>query len=210
MHKRQQGLLTNAVPLVVSYAVGYFRWTQLTPMILAWGFLLLTVLLLGLLNFQEQSIELGIRWSQITAKVPGLNEKLIELYEAFFNSGTKDGAGGIQWKDGQITAGIFKLWGYLSLFLLLLDIVYRYIFKRDAAVKPASLPRKLVICAMAITAVVAILLANYYFGNVMKNGDDPRLYFVGAGVLVWLISAYSLTVSHLLGRLSEKIMQAKS
>ena len=209
MHKRQQGLLTDALPLLVSYVIGYFRWTQLTPMILAWGFLLLTLLLDSLLNFQEQSVELGIRWSQITAKVPGLNEKLMEFYVAFFDSGTKDGSGGIEWKDGQITAGIFKLWGYLSLFLLLLDIVYRYVFKRQATAKPAGLPRKLIICAIATTAVVAIFFANYYFGNVMKNGDDPRLYFVGAGVLVWLISAYSLTVSHLLGRLSDKIMQAK-
>ncbi|MFT4824540.1 MAG: hypothetical protein ACJAUG_000601 [Halioglobus sp.] len=173
MHKRQQALLTDAPPLIASYIIGYFRWTQLTPMIFAWGFLLLALLLLSLLSFQELSTELGIRWSQITA-------------------------------------GIFKLWGYFSLFLLLLDIVYRQVFKREATATPSGLPRKLIICALAITAVIALLFANYYFGNVMNDDDDPRLYFVGAGALVWLISAYSLTVSHLLGRLSDKVMQAKN
>lgn len=209
-NRPKPGALANAFALFIAHFIGYLRWTQLAPMVLVWGFLILCLILATLLNFQEQSIDLGTQLSQVTGQVPGLNEKLVEIYVAIFSSGTPTATGGIEWKDGQITDGIFKVWGYLSLFLLAVDTVYQRVFRRQTPVKPATLRRKLIICAIASAVLVALFFAVFFFSNLMQSGQDPRLNFVGYGVILWLIGAYSLTASHVLGRLSDRILQTKS
>ena len=49
-------LQNHFLKLLLSWMLGYMRWTQLTPMLLLWGFGLLMVLALTFVNFQEQTI----------------------------------------------------------------------------------------------------------------------------------------------------------
>jgi len=194
--------LVDLISLGASYFIDYLRWTQLTPMVLVWGCMLPLVVVAGLLNFQEESLELGVQLKEITAKAPGLNDKLLGIYTAMVGSLDIAEDGTFQIPEGQIKGVILKVWGYISLLLMILGAAYRFIFRRNANVEPASLARKLTICAVAIASLIAILIAISYFGKV--NGD-PTTAFVVYAILLAVVSAYSLTASHLLGRLSAKL-----
>lgn len=196
------GRLTDLLLLGASYFIDYLRWTQLTPMVLVWGFFLPFVVLASLLNFQEESVDLGIQLSQLTAQIPGLNDKLLSLYTAMVGSLDIAEDGSFEFPVEQMKGVILKVWGYLSLVFLILGIAFRFIFRRHTDDEPATLRRKLSICAVAIAVLIAILIAISYFGQV--TGDPTTAFVVYASILA-AVSTYSLTVSHLLGRLSNRL-----
>ena len=184
---------------VMSWLIDYFRWSQMVPMIMVWIFVLFGLAGITLINFQEQTIS-GVE------AVFGFWERqawLPRFDEAWLDPVTEeDGSTHIGGEDFRAMA--FKLWAGLSLILLVLDLIRRWIFGPPA---PPNLVRQLLIAGLAATALFAAYLLNYLFGSEDFHGGPAQWMFVfmAFALIAWLASAYSLVVNFVLGKLSRLV-----
>ncbi|GAB4178526.1 MAG: hypothetical protein Kow0020_14560 [Wenzhouxiangellaceae bacterium] len=178
--------------LLASRALGYFRWTQLTPMIAAWTFYALMIGALLITNLQDQSL-------------PVLERTWVVLEELFgpFDEqdfGETDADGALHFTEDDILPAVLRAWGLLSLVLWLLGMLVGAVFGYPPR---ATLSRKLAVAAVAALVGVALCLCAWSFGSETFHGSAMGwiALFLGSGLLVWLISAWSLTIGTLVDRL---------
>jgi len=173
------------------------RWTQLTPMLLLWGFGLLMLLALTFVNFQDQTIpvlESILEWLML---LPVVGERI-----ALLLSGEST--------DTHITTRDFKsfilsTWAVLSLAFMLAGMVISSLL---GPFKPWTLKRKILIAATGVVLLLAGMAANYYAAPHNFNGDATAwmLNFSLISLLVFGVSAYCLSVSHFLAYLNEALL----
>jgi hypothetical protein len=69
----------HILKLLLSIGLGYMRWTQLTPMLLLWGFGLLMLLALTFVNFKEQTISALVFILEWLLQLPLVGERITPL-----------------------------------------------------------------------------------------------------------------------------------
>lgn len=220
------------VTLVVA-ALGYFRWTQLVPMLMAWSFLLIMLGALVLVNFQDETFsilayvdDLYMRHVEGDAAVDGAadepaasagpsSEPTDAPPPAPDSSGGDVEAGANSPAPGAVTFDgddlerwVWRAWAVAALVGWLLGGLWRQLF---GAPEPWPLRRKLMICAVLAGACSVACLGIWRLSPEDFSGSAFGwvALFVGVPVGVWLVSAWSLTISHLLGRFADHIDAAE-
>jgi hypothetical protein len=173
------------------------RWTQLTPMIMVWGFALLMLLALTVVNFQQQTIsaiEFVLEW---LVQLPLVGERLAALL-------ADEGA------NGHMTTADFKsfmlsAWAIASLLFMLAGMAVSSVF---GPFEPWTMKRKLLLVLIGIALILAGMLANYFAVPQNFNGAASGwvINFSMISLLLFLVSAYCLSIAHFLGFLNDALM----
>jgi hypothetical protein len=174
-------LLRAAIGLVIDY----FRWTQLVPMLACWAFLLACLFAFILTSFESQSIaalEAVVAIAlQVVALVP---EGLIPR--------APDGS--IELSEDELLDFATWSWFLLSMLAMLINWIAgerlrpAFLAKLSGRIKSAGIATILVSGALISVRIAAP--ANF-------NGSLVSWlpFLIGAPVLVWIVSVYSLSVS---------------
>jgi len=184
--------------MLLSLGLDYFRWTQLTPMIFTWGFALLMLAMMVFVNFQQQVVDgLGYftRWlMELPLVGPYVTEAMSEQ-ETTVKLGAED-----------LKTFALRAWFIVSLLFMLISMI----LSRWLGPFPArSLKRKISYAAVGCLLLLAGLILNYYAVPENFNGGATGWMFNFSllALIVFLVSAYSLSISHALGRLSAALMK---
>jgi len=189
----------NPIKIIITLVIDYFRWTQLVPMLTIWGFGLLMLVALFFVNYQEESFDAIAAVFQWMAGLPWIGEKLTAWMESMADEDGRISLGGLELK-----AVALRVWGYLSLAMMLMALLVNWIF---GPFKPWTLKRKLGAAALCCL----VLLAGYvamYFAQPEDHQDrlvNWALSFGGVTVLLFIVSAWCLSIAHLLGLLRKTI-----
>lgn len=179
---------------LVILGLDYLKWTQLVPMLVAWAFLLLALGLMSLANFQTQGF----------AAVEGL----VVLWERYPWLPRLDGAvdptetGGMTLNEEGFRQVVVNGWIGISLALFLLSLARRALF---GPMDPRPYRRKIAWLLPPLALVWLAFAGNYLFGSEPFQGPAWHwfLAFSVACGLVFAVSAYSLGVGHVVGRVQE-------
>jgi len=182
---------------LLSLGLNYLRWTQLAPMFMMWGFALLMLLALTFVNYQEQTlsaVEHVLRW---LTQLPIAGEYITQLLsdESTEKNMTK----------GDLKSFALTAWSVTSLLFMLVGMALSALF---GPFKPWSLKLKLSLAGLGVMLLMAGLLFNYYANTVTFNGATSgwMLNFSLICLAVFLVSAYSLTISHFLRFLNDQFL----
>jgi hypothetical protein len=188
---------SHILKLLLSWGLGYVRWTQLTPMLLMWGFALLMLLALTFVNFQQQTLsalESVLEWltqlrllgAQMTPLPPGKST-------------------GMHLTTDDFESLVLSTWAVASLALMLVGMVISWLF---GPFRPWTLKRKIALAGLGVALLLGGLVANYYAAPHNFNGAASAwmLNFSLISLLVFGVSAYSLSIAHFLAYLSDALM----
>lgn len=189
------------VRILLSLLLDYLSWTQMVPMILVWSMLVAMGFVL-LLAYNENAawslIELGIMTIQ---SLPFLGDR----FTLWMESQTVDGVfspdlGAVDYKSLALNS-----WALLSLAFMVAGALLKRLL---VPLPPFTLKRKLATAALAsIVVIVAFLMLYFIDGKGWGDGFLPMLGSAsGMGLILFLISAWCLTISHILGWLSRAVM----
>jgi len=184
--------------MLLSLALDYFRWTQLTPMIFTWGFALLLLAMLVFVNFQHQVVnvlEYFVEWlMQLPLVGPYVTEFLSDQ-ETTVKLGTED-----------LKTFALRTWFVVSLlFMLGSMLLSRWL----GPFRVRSLNRKILYAAICALLLLGALILNYFAAPENFNGGAGGWMFNFSllSLIVFLVSVYSLSVAHALGRLSAALVE---
>lgn len=192
----------NLFKTAITLVIDYFRWTQLTPLVIVWAFGIVMLAALVFVNYQEESFDAIAAMFHWIAGLPWIGDKLTVWLESMANDDGSLSAGGLD-----IKAAALKVWGFLSLAMMLIALVVNWVF---GPFKPWTLKRKLGIAAVCCLLLLAAYFAVYFAKPEEFNGPVGGwiLNFGGIAVLLFIVSTWCLSIAHLLGLLREGIQDS--
>lgn len=180
------------VKAAVNLALDYIRWTQLIPIVLAWAFAFAMVAGLMLIMFQSD-IDSLIGWAG-------------GLYESVFGPipEAPEGEGEINITQDDAVPFVLKTWGWLALAGWIIGMIRSYFY---GPLPERTLRSKIKIAGIATGICAAIVIVAYLsLGDTSKNRPiEMIISFTLPPLLLWGISIYSLTVSHLVNKLQKAV-----
>jgi len=184
--------------MLLSLGVDYFRWTQLTPMILTWGFALLLLAMLVFVNFQQQVVnvlEYFIEWLMRLPLVGPYVSEFLSDQETTVKLGTED-----------LETFALRAWFVVSLLFMLIGML---LSRWLGPFEVRSLRRKILYAAIGSVLLLGALILNYFAVPENFNGGVGGWMFNFSllSLIVFLVSAYSLSIAHALGRLSSALVE---
>jgi hypothetical protein len=181
---------------LLSFGIGYLRWTQLVPMLFVWGLAVVMALAMVFVNFQQQSLTAMSSVLEWLVQLPLVGERIA----AFFSE--QNGETRITSED--FKSFLLRTWMISSLLFFLVGLGLSTIF---GPFRPWTLKRKIALAAAASLLLLAGLSANYYAVPENFNGSASSWLFNFSMLvfIVFLVSAYSLSVSHFLLWLSRQL-----
>lgn len=191
--------LTNneSIKPLLLLVLDYIRWTQLTPMLIVWGFALLMLMALTLVNFQEQSISALDRVMQWLANFPVLGD--------YVTAKLKASEGELQMDENHFKSFVLSAWFATSLVFMLGNMALSALI---GPFQPWSLKRKILVMASCIILLMFGFLFSLFFGSETFHGGTFSwiLHFSLIALLLFLVSTYSLSIAHFLGFLGERLV----
>jgi len=183
--------------LLLSLGLGYMRWTQLTPMLLIWGFGLLMLLALTFVNHQEQTFSALDYFLEWTMQLPVVGERITPLLS--------DESTATNITTSDFKSFVLSAWAVLSLAFMLAGFILSSLL---GPFQPWTLKRKILIAGAGVVLLLAGMAANYYAAPQNFNGEASAwmLNFSLIALLVFVVSAYCLSVAHFLAYLNEALM----
>ena len=206
---------------VVAAGAAYLRWTQLVPMLVVWAFVWIMVLALLLVNFQDQAFTAVERAAYVYEDWFGGNaEDLLgpppdQAAGPAAGGPADDGAadlpagdaeaagdGALHFDDEDISSWLWRYWALLSLAGWILGGLRSLVFGPR---EPWRLGAKLKVAAGVAALASAGMFAAWLWGSETFNGGPLGwvALFLGVPLLAWLVSAWSLSVAHLLDHLAD-------
>lgn len=174
--------------------IDYLRWTQLVPMLIAWTILLISLAAILLLNFQ------GIAES-ILFTLMGL----LERFDLLEKLPAEDQEFSISLDEGDLKGFVTKAW----IVLAAIGYVLGKLLTLITGPRPMMpLRRQLLIAAMAAGITSLGFFIAYFYGSEEFTDNPAGWYalFIAGPFIVWVVSAYSLGVGHMLQRVKEHIL----
>jgi len=187
---------TPILKVLLSLGLNYLRWTQLTPMLMMWGVALAMLLALTVVNFQAQTFSVIEHLLQWLMQLPVIGDRIIPLLT--------DEDSGIHMNSGDLKSFALQLWSITSLLFMLASMALSAWL---GPFKPWTLKRKFLIVLLGIAVLLTGFIFNYYAGPENFNGDASAwIYnFLMISLLVFIVSAYCLSISHFLRLLDEAL-----
>jgi len=187
----------HILKLLLSLGLGYMRWTQLTPMLLIWGFGLLMLLALTFVNFQEQTftaLEYLLEWLM---QLPVVGEHITQLLS--------DESTATRITTSDFKSFVLSAWAVLSLVFMLAGFILSTLF---GPFQPWTLKRKIQIAGAGVVLLLAGMAVNYFAVPQNFNGEASAWMFNFSliSLLVFGVSAYCLSVAHFLAYLNQSLM----
>jgi hypothetical protein len=206
----------NQLPLplrvLLIHALGYFRWTQILPMLVVWGSIWTILGLFAFVNFQEQGLSIGTAAVEFAERVgfkPNFADAPVNTGDGSFGAsgettasdGTLAGLGSTG-EDGAFLFGdedvkkiILAYWGTVSFGLYVLAVVGQRLF----GLRPRrTLRRKLLVAAGFAVGTWLAFFAIFFTTSETVHGSIAQwiLVFSVLSLLPLLVSLYSLTIAH--------------
>lgn len=180
--------------------IDYFRWTQLTPMILGWAITFGVILLMLLANHEDATFNAISTVGEWIAGLPWIGDhfKAWMASQADENSAiTLSGAGA--------KAAVLKVWGVISLVLMLAWSVLGWLF---GPFKPVTLKRQLKWTAFACLLVYGILLMMLFAARDQFNGPTLGwlLNFAALMFILFVVNAWCLSIAAALGLMRDLVI----
>jgi hypothetical protein len=186
----KQGADSETLRWLIVLGLDYVRWTQLVLMLWAWGALVLVLVALSFVSFQEQSLP--------------LLERLLEAW-ASVTSGTAGDA------DGTIELSLddlidYAVWAWLGLSLLA-SVVGSLLKDRLRLPFLTTLRGRISTAAVAAIAASLGFFLIYNLSTVPYGGtiSDALPLFIGLPLLAWIVTTYALSVSWIVDRFIELV-----
>ena len=183
--------------LLASVAIDYLRWTQMIPMVFAWCIGVAVVFVFVAIAFQ----------GEISGYIERNEDRIEQAVERWWGPINTDSEAKID--TAAVKAFIYKSWAVLALVAYLLALLRNAVFGKPA---PISLKRKLVIVAMAAMVCVGLAFILILIMG-LASGQSVSGLVVGLflyALLLWLVSAYSLSVNHILLKFRDMLFDEAS
>jgi uncharacterized membrane protein YdcZ (DUF606 family) len=195
----------NPLQLLAALVIDFFRWSQLTPMILLWAFMLAMLLALLVVGNQEATFDL-IGWlGETIARLPWVGPKFVAWMEA--KAQAQDGATEIHLGKMDLKSAVLTAWGVISAVFMFLAWIASHFF---GPFKPWTLKRKMGWTAVACLLVIALFMLLYFLDRESWNDPPSKALFTSSAmsIILFIVSAWCLMVSHVLGWLSHAIAKS--
>lgn len=177
-------------------AIDYLRWLILVPMVFSWLFLLAFVLIMIGILFEAEINDLIYQieiWAQAREDTDALEARAQAAVDALI---------GLGWAG--VKTWVFRIWAGAALLAYLVGLLRAAVF---GPWQPMGLRRKLFLLTLPLAATAGLLL----LGALIASGGGPNLEmvlaFIFAPTLVWLLSAGCLSLSHVLNRVRESLLE---
>lgn len=189
--------------MLATLVIDYFRWSQLTPMILMWAFMLGLLLVMFIIGNQDATWTLIERVTASIASLPWIGPRFM----AFMESQAQDGKIDIPFGTMDLKSMVLTAWGFISAGFMLLAWIAGRLF---GPFKPWTLKRKLGFTALACVGFTLVFVLLYFLDIEMQNDPLSKALFSSSGMslILFIVSAWCLTVSHLLGWVSSLVAEA--
>jgi hypothetical protein len=192
----------NPLQMIAALLIDFFRWSQLTPMILMWAFMLGMLFALFFVNNQEATFTMVQRVTEWVASLPVIGPRFVSWAESHSRDGVLDfNPGAIDFKSA-----VLKAWGIISLIFMALGWLAGRVF---GPFNPWTLKRKLGVAVLSSLFVVAVFMGLYFLDR--ETWNDPLssvlLSASGMALVLLVVSTWCLSVSHLLGWLSGAVAE---
>jgi hypothetical protein len=191
-------LSKNNIPkLLLSVGLNYLRWTQLTPMFMMWGTALAMLLALTFINFQEQTFSMLEDFLPWLMQLPIVGDRITPFL-------TDEGSG-THVKSGDFKSFVLQAWSITSLAFMLASMAFTALF---GPFKPWTLKRKFLFVLLGIAVLLAGFIFNYFAGteNFYNDASAWIFNFSMISLLVFIVSAYCLSISHFLRFLDDALL----
>lgn len=191
--------------------IDYFRWTQLTPMVLMWAVVVGLALLVGFVGYQDQIFNTADAVARWVAQLPGIGPRFtawIEAKEAQDAAAAAAKAGGETVSAGakgdgsdaldELKLFVLKAWGVLSLVAMGIASLVSRLF---GPFEPWTLKRKLrLVALLCLIFPLAFGIAEFAAPDMVHGSLSSTLISsIGLMLLYFIVSAWCLTISHFLG-----------
>ncbi len=185
----------------------YLRWMVVIPMVVAWAFFLLTVLIMVLVNFESSIMELvertyawyvdkfgPVAWMEEPDELP--------VDAAEVAPGTQEA---LHFTGDDLMPWIMKAWSILALAAWLLGWLRSLVFGPRP---PRSLSNKVRWALLGALVCWGLLLIAYFFGETEFHGSFLGwiALFTGATMLVVLVSVCVLGLATALDLLHQRLL----
>ena len=179
--------------------INYFRWSQLTPMILMWFSVLGLLFLLFFVNNQEATWSAAGSTAEWVAALPLVGPWFVEWMDAQAKDGSLDR---VDLKSAALTA-----WSALSLVFMLIGWIAGLFF---GPFKPWTMKFKIGLSAIASLLLVAGFVGLFYVTPEMSKDSFAKVLStgIGLGVVTFVVSTWCLSVAHLLDKLGNMVAEA--
>jgi len=187
--------------LIASALIDYFRWTQLTPMILMWFGLIGMLLALFFVTNQEVGVSMTESVLEWVASLPWIGPRFVQWMEAQQTGGTLD--------TKSMKSTVLTAWALISVVFMLINWVASILF---GPFKPWTLKIKLGLAALVSVLFAGVFSGLFYLSQEILNDPMSKVILVsmGLGIATFVVSAWCLSVAHLLDKLRDLISQGKS
>jgi len=191
----------NFLQHFLSLGISYFRWTQLTPLFVVRGGAILMLAVVVFAGFEEQSISAMESFLVWLLHLPVVGEALLPYLSSEYAA---EHPPSVSFKTF-----LLRIWGIASLVFMLTGLLISAVF---GPFTPWTLKRKMALLGICTAVLMAGMIATYFASSGNFNGSTFRwmLQFFLIALLVFLVSSYSLVVSHGLQRLNDHLMASQS
>lgn len=195
--------MPHPLQLIGSLVIDYFRWSQLAPMITVWFFALLMVFLLFFVNHQDETLDGIGTMAEWATELPVVGPGILKWMEEKADEDDTLHFGG---DDFKVMA--MKAWALLSLVFMVIAWLANTLF---GPFQPWTLKRKLGLAGVASVVLFVGFVGVYKLSPEMFNGSLSQwlLTFSGISILVFLISAWCLSIAHALGLLGRLLVDTR-
>lgn len=184
---------------VLTHLVGYFRWTQTLPMLLAWASIWAILLAFAFVNFQTETLTMLTALEHLAERYPRLAASLPEVGPL----GQTQADGSLTFSGDDIRKIVLAYWGLVAAVCYLVSLAWqRLVGERE---RPGLLKRYRRAVILAVLTLAAFL-GTYAFSTQPFHGSLATwlLIFAALSLLPLGISLYALTV----GWLCDAMVQA--
>ena len=203
MDKPRMNVQTKPLQLLAAMVIDFFRWSQLAPMVIMWGFMLVLLLALFIISYEDATWTLFERVMELIASLPVIGPRFTAWLEAQAQDGT------ISFSPGKVDpfTAVLKVWGVISVVFMVLSWIAGRIF---GPFKPWTLGRKLGVTALACMLVIITFIVLYFLDKASWNDPLSKVILTSSAMafILFIVSAWCLSISHMLGWLSGVVAEA--
>ncbi len=188
----------DVIRAILRLAIDYFRWTQLLPMLAAWGFLLLGLFAIALTSFEDQATALLEAFFAVFGAV-------YRLLPDSLTGVAEDGS--LRLSGDDLISALSWAWFVLSGIAMIVNWLVGERLRPDFLATLSGRIKTAGFLAAGVSVLVLVIrvLVPENFGGPI-TAWLPTL--IGGPLIVWIISVYSLSVSAALSFVDAKLVAA--